>query len=165
MYTAHGRLRVSVVEVEICRSIVQLFHMLYTIVSRELVSRSSVLIRWALCRFITGICVRVPGHSLIFFFFELLVSLPNVFYCDGYFKWILFPLQTHSHTYCVASPLLGSYFIKCLYISIYTLPQLCKNVTFWFDVSKGCHSFSREEFFHVQLYQKFVFTCLHCSDV
>ena len=71
------------------------------------------------------------------------------------FKWILFLLQTHSHTYCVASPLLGSYFIKCLYNSVYLLPQLCKNVTFWFDVSKGCHSFSRRR----------VLPCLAVSEV
>ena len=75
---------------------------------------------------------------MVSFFFELIIGLLNVLsWCC--FKWILFLLQTCSHTYCAFFFLLGNYFIKCFHISVYPLPQLCKNVTFWFDVPKGCH--------------------------
>ena len=80
-------------------------------------------------------------HSLVSS--KLIVSLLNVLsWCC--FKWILFLLQTCSHTYCVSSSFLGNYFEKGFYISVYPLPQLCENVTFWSNIPKGCHSFSRK---------------------
>ena len=87
-----------------------------------------------LCADLLQVYERVPFFGIL----ELIVSLLNVLsWCC--FKWILFLLQTHSHTYCLFSFLLGNYFVNCFSITVYPLPQLCKNVTFWFDIPKGCH--------------------------
>ena len=77
---------------------------------------------------------------LILSFSELKVNFPNVSLWSC-FKWVSFLLQTCSHTYDMFSFLLGNYFVQCFYVSVYPLLQLCKNVTFWFDVSKKLSQF------------------------
>ena len=131
------RLRDWVVEIWICKSILYNCFTYCTNCLWWAHIRSSVLIKSALHRLITGMCegsISFFSFFLILSFSELKVNFPNVLlWCC--FKWVFSLLQTHSHTYCVFSSLLGNYCVKCLYISVYPLPQLCKNVTFWFDVS------------------------------